>query len=83
MSSPLLFGLKLLNIERYILDIVEKEKSNTFHLDNQIKFKQIKFETGEDSYNINFGTLDKIKEVKKIEAIVKSIDKGHISREAY
>ncbi|GES76503.1 hypothetical protein GLOIN_2v1521868 [Rhizophagus clarus] len=92
MSGPLLFGLKLLSIEQHrkilglsqcVLDIVEKEKSNTFHPDDQIRFKQIKFETSEDLYNINFGTLDKIKEVKKIETIVKSIDKGHISREAY
>ncbi|GBB83472.1 hypothetical protein RclHR1_01020013 [Rhizophagus clarus] len=74
---------KILGLSQCVLDIVEKEKSNTFHPDDQIRFKQIKFETSEDLYNINFGTLDKIKEVKKIETIVKSIDKGHISREAY
>ncbi|CAB4375997.1 unnamed protein product [Rhizophagus irregularis] len=83
MSGPLLFGLKLLSVERCVLDITEREKGNTFHPDDQIKLKQIIFETYDDSYNINFGKLDKMEETKKIEAIVKSLDKGHISREAY
>jgi hypothetical protein len=111
-SGPLLFGLKLLNVERVqrtmsleirpfndlgssqkhrkilglsqrVLDITKKEKGNTFHPDDQIKLKQIIFETYDDSYNVNFGKLDKIEEIKKIEAIVKSLDKGHILREAY
>ncbi|GES79035.1 hypothetical protein GLOIN_2v1521868 [Rhizophagus clarus] len=83
MSSPLLFGLKLLSVEQYVLDIVEKEKGNTFHPDDQIKLKQIKFETYDDLYNINFGKLDRVEETKKIEAIVKSLDKEHISRKTY
>ncbi|GES96184.1 hypothetical protein GLOIN_2v1521868 [Rhizophagus clarus] len=74
---------KILGLSQYVLDIVEKEKGNTFHPDDQIKLKQIKFETYDDSYNINFGKLDRVEETKKIEAIVKSLDKGHISREAY
>ncbi|UZO07546.1 uncharacterized protein OCT59_027829 [Rhizophagus irregularis] len=113
-SGPLLFGLKLLSVERVrktmsldlkirpfdelgnsqkrrkilglsqrVLDIVEKEKGNTFHPDDQIKLKQIKFETYDDIYEINFGKLGKIEEMKKIEAVVKSLDRGHISREAY
>ncbi|UZO20850.1 uncharacterized protein OCT59_013261 [Rhizophagus irregularis] len=113
-SGPLLFGLKLLSVERvrktmsldlkirpfdelgnsqkrrkilglsqHVLDIVEKEKGNTFHPDDQIKLKQIKFETYDDIYEINFGKLGKIEEMKKIEAVVKSLDRGHISREAY
>ncbi|GES82320.1 hypothetical protein GLOIN_2v1775051 [Rhizophagus clarus] len=74
---------KILGLSQYVLDIVEKEKGNTFHPDDQIKLKQIKFETYDDSYNINFGKLDRVEETKKIEAIVKSLDKGHISREVY
>ncbi|GET00608.1 hypothetical protein GLOIN_2v1728867 [Rhizophagus clarus] len=74
---------KILGLSQYVLDIIEKEKGNTFHPDDQIKLKQIKFETYDDSYNINFGKLDRVEETKKIEAIVKSLDKGHISREAY
>ncbi|POG80140.1 hypothetical protein GLOIN_2v1521868, partial [Rhizophagus irregularis DAOM 181602=DAOM 197198] len=113
-SGPLLFGLKLLSVERVrrtmsldlkirpfidlgnsqkrrrilglsqsILDIVERERDNTFHPDDQIKLKQIKFEIDDDVYDINFGKVNKIEEIKKIEAVVKSLDKGHISREAY
>ncbi|GET04504.1 hypothetical protein GLOIN_2v1521868 [Rhizophagus clarus] len=90
MSGPLLFGLKLLSVEqiRKTMSLDHKirpfnDLGNTFHPDNQIKLKQIKFETYDDSYNINFGKLDRVKETKKIEAIVKSLDKEHISREAY
>ncbi|GBC01898.1 hypothetical protein RclHR1_43770001, partial [Rhizophagus clarus] len=90
MSGPLLFGLKLLSVEqiRKTMSLDHKirpfnDLGNTFHPDNQIKLKQIKFETYDDSYNINFGKLDRVEETKKIEAIVKSLDKGHISREAY
>ena len=113
-SGPLLFGLKLLSVERvrrtmsldlkirpfnelgnsqkrrkilslsqHVLDVVEKEKGNTFHPNDQIKLKQIKLESHDDSYEINLGGLDEIEETKKIEAVIKSLDKGHISREAY
>ena len=113
-SSPLLFGLKLLSIEKmrktvsldlkirpfnefgdsqrcrkilglsqHILNVVEDEKGNTFHPTDQIKLKEIKFENFDDSYNILFGKLDKIKAAKRVEAIVKSLDKDHITREAY
>jgi hypothetical protein len=34
-------------------------------------------------YNVNFGQFDKIEKTKRIEAVVKSLDKGHISRDAY
>ncbi|CAB5095807.1 unnamed protein product [Rhizophagus irregularis] len=115
-SGPLLFGLKLLSIEKerktrpleinsrirpfselsystkrckmlslsqHILDIVEAEKENKFHPTDQIELIQIKFKTCNSLYEINFGQLDKMKEIKKIEAVVKSLDKGYISREAY
>ncbi|CAB5355745.1 unnamed protein product [Rhizophagus irregularis] len=74
---------KIHGLSQRVLDIVEKEKGNTFHPDDQIKLKQIKFETYDDIYEINFGKLGKIEEMKKIEAVVKSLDRGHISREAY
>ncbi|CAB5193559.1 unnamed protein product [Rhizophagus irregularis] len=115
-SDPLLFGLKLLSIEKerktrpleinsrirpfselsystkrrkmlslsqHILDIVEAEKENKFHPTDQIELNQIKFKTCNGLYEINFGQLDKMKEIKKIEAVVKSLDKGYISKEAY
>ncbi|PKY35367.1 hypothetical protein RhiirB3_456076, partial [Rhizophagus irregularis] len=111
-SGPLLFGLKLLSIEKerktrpleinsrirpfselsystkrckmlslsqHILDIVEAEKENKFHPTDQIELNQIKFKTCNGLYEINFGQLDKMKEIKKIEAVVKSLDKGAVS----
>ncbi|GET61508.1 hypothetical protein GLOIN_2v1474533 [Rhizophagus irregularis DAOM 181602=DAOM 197198] len=74
---------KMLSLSQHILDIVEAEKENKFHPTDQIELNQIKFKTCNGLYEINFGQLDKMKERKKIEAVVKSLDKGHISREAY
>ncbi|CAB4476022.1 unnamed protein product [Rhizophagus irregularis] len=96
-SGPLLFGLKLLSVERVrrtmsldlkirpfidlgnsqkrrrilglsqsILDIVERERDNTFHPDDQIKLKQIKFEIDDDVYDINFGKNQLEKEVNVV-----------------
>ncbi|CAG8758273.1 15285_t:CDS:2, partial [Rhizophagus irregularis] len=82
-SGLLLFGLKLLSVERVhksvtlkiqpfselsnttrrrkmlclsqcILDAVEEEKENMFHPTDQIKLKQVKFESYNDLYDINF-----------------------------
>ncbi|RGB30555.1 hypothetical protein C1646_765216 [Rhizophagus diaphanus] len=75
-SGPLLFSLKLLSVER-------TEKENMFHSTDQIKFKQVKFESYNDLYDINFGQLNIIEEIKRIEAVVKSLDRNHILREAY
>jgi hypothetical protein len=74
---------RILNLSQHILDLFKEKKENTFHPSDQIELKQIKFEICDDSYEISFGRLDKIKASKRIEAIVKSLDKGHISREAY
>jgi hypothetical protein len=74
---------RILGLSQSILDIVEKEKDNTFHPDDQIKLKQIKFEIDDNAYDISFGKVNKVEETKKIEAVVKSLDKGHLSREAY
>jgi hypothetical protein len=74
---------RILGLSQSVLDIVEKEKDNTFHPDDQIKLKQIKFEIDDNAYDISFGKVNKVEETKKIEAVVKSLDKGHISREAY
>ena len=112
-SGPLLFGLKLISVERVrksvslkiqplselsyaterrkilclsqcILDTVELEKENIFHPTDEIKLKQVKLESCNNTlYNINFGRLDIIGEIKRIEAIVKSLDKNHIPREGY
>src|SRR5262249_46882607 len=65
-------------------DIVELEKENIFHPADEIKLKQVKLESYNNTlYNINFGRLDIIGETKRIEAIVKSLDKNHIPREGY
>ncbi|PKK57264.1 hypothetical protein RhiirC2_858286 [Rhizophagus irregularis] len=39
--------------------------------------------SNDDVYSINFGQLDKVEKTKRIEAVVKLLDKGHVSREAY
>ncbi|CAB4495341.1 unnamed protein product [Rhizophagus irregularis] len=54
---------KIHGLSQRVLDIVEKEKGNTFHPDDQIKLKQIKFETYDDIYEINFGKLEMKKKV--------------------
>src|SRR3954451_7208372 len=74
---------KILGLSQHILNVVESEKENTFHITDQIKLKQVKFETCNKIYDVTFGQLDKIEEKKRIEAVVKSIDKGHVPREAY
>ena len=74
---------KILCLSQCILDAVEEEKENIFHPTDQINLKQVKFEICNDLYDINFGQLDIIEETKKIEAVVKSLDRNHISREAY
>ncbi|CAG8556134.1 12956_t:CDS:2, partial [Rhizophagus irregularis] len=66
---------KMLSLSQHILDIVEAEKENKFHPTDQIELNQIKFKTCNGLYEINFGQLDKMKEIKKIEAVVKSLDK--------
>src|ERR1044072_3958430 len=74
---------KILDISQCILDVVETEKENIFHLSDQVKLKQVKFETCNNLYDVSFGELDRMEEIKKTEAMVKSLDKRHISREAY
>jgi hypothetical protein len=74
---------KILGLSHRILDVVESEKENTFHITDNIKLKQVTFQTCNDVYNVNFGQFDKIEKTKRIEAVVKSLDKGHISRDAY
>ncbi|CAI2185347.1 13033_t:CDS:2, partial [Funneliformis geosporum] len=74
---------KILCLSQCILDIVKEEKGNTLYPTDQIKLKQIKFETCDDLYNILFEKLDKIKTTIRIEGVVKSLDKNHISRKAY
>jgi len=74
---------KILGLSQCILNVVEAEKENTFYPTDQIELKQVKFKTCNGVYNINLGQLDILKEIEKIEAVVKSLDKGHIPREAY
>src|SRR3954469_22855572 len=74
---------KMLCLSQSILDAVEEEKENVFHPTDQIKLKQVKFESFNNLYDINFGQLDIIGEIKRIEAVVKSLDRNHVSREAY
>lgn len=70
-------------LSQCILDTIEEEKENMFHSIDQIKLKQVKFESYNNLYGINFGQLDVIGEIKGIKAVVKSLDRNHISREAY
>ncbi|CAB5376261.1 unnamed protein product [Rhizophagus irregularis] len=75
---------KILGLSQRILNVVESEKENTFHKIDKIKLKQVTFQTcNDDVYSVNFGQLDKVEKTKRIEVVVKSLDKGHVSREAY
>ncbi len=47
------------------------------------RLKQVKFKSYNSFYNINLDQLDILKEIKKIKAVVKSLDKGYIPRETY
>ncbi|GES95313.1 hypothetical protein GLOIN_2v1768889 [Rhizophagus clarus] len=87
-SGPLLFGLKLSSVEKVrlshrILNVVESEKENTFHKNDELKLKQVTFQTYNDMYNVNFGQFDKVEKKKKVKAVVKSLNKEHVFREAY
>ncbi|CAG8732781.1 22448_t:CDS:2, partial [Dentiscutata erythropus] len=59
------------------------EKENFFHPNDSIVLKQAKFEINNCTYNINYGKIDKQLVELQIQAIVKSIDRGQISQEAY
>ncbi|RGB28602.1 hypothetical protein C1646_767610 [Rhizophagus diaphanus] len=85
-SGPLLFGLKLLSVEQVRKTISLDLKIRLFNkLGNSQKRRKILrlSQPYDDIYEINFGKLGKIEEMKKIKAVVKSLDRGHILREAY
>ena len=53
----------------------ESEKENTFYKTDEIKLKQVTFQTcNDDVYSVNFGQLDKVEKTKRIEAVVKSLE---------
>ncbi|CAG8788855.1 790_t:CDS:2, partial [Dentiscutata erythropus] len=73
---------KLLKVAQQVLNTVEKEKKN-FHSNDYINIKQIRLEIGEEQFDINFGKFDKKSEEERKKAIVKSLNCGQITREAY
>ncbi|GES91052.1 hypothetical protein GLOIN_2v1775051 [Rhizophagus clarus] len=46
---------KILGLSHRILNVVESEKENTFHKNDELKLKQVTFQTCNDMYNVNFG----------------------------
>jgi hypothetical protein len=74
---------KILGLSHRISNIIESEKKVTFYESDEMKLKQVTFQVCDDIYNVNFGQFDKVEKEKRVEAIVKSLDRGHISREAY
>ena len=59
---------------------MSKEK---FHYDDYINIKQIRIEIGKEQFDISFGKFDDKSEKERKEAVVKSLDCGRITREAY
>src|SRR2546423_10250227 len=74
---------KVLEIAQQVLDTVEEEKENIFHSNNSLKIKQARFEIDGKWFDVNFEKLNEASEEERKEAIVKSLDHGHITREAY
>ena len=62
---------------------IEDCKENLFHPMDQIQIKQARFDINDKIVEVDYGKLDQknVEELKQ--AIVKSMDKGRISREAY
>ncbi|CAG8722098.1 7102_t:CDS:2 [Dentiscutata erythropus] len=58
-------------------------KKNFFYPNDNIVLKQAKFEINNNSYNINYGKIDKQKIEIQIQVIVKSIDQNRISQNVY
>ncbi|CAG8553262.1 12770_t:CDS:2, partial [Dentiscutata heterogama] len=92
LSGPLLFGLRCKSVEavhktipsnEFLQESIEEEKENFFHPNDNIVLKQVKFEINDCAYNINYGKIDKQLVELQTQAIVKSIDRGQISQEAY
>ncbi|CAG8669882.1 18556_t:CDS:1, partial [Racocetra persica] len=70
-------------LEKRLLEVVEKEKENFFNLDDNIVFKQTKFEINSYTYNINYRKIDNQLIELQTQAIVKLIDHDRISRDTY
>ncbi|CAG8790484.1 40565_t:CDS:2 [Gigaspora margarita] len=73
----------ILGLEKQVLEFVEEEKENFFHLNDNIILKQAKFEVNGCMHIINYGKIDKKSIELQAQAIVKSIDCDRISQEAY
>ncbi|CAG8840899.1 13422_t:CDS:2, partial [Gigaspora margarita] len=54
-----------------------------FHSNDYINIKQVWLKIGEEQFDISFGKFDEKSEKEWKEAIVKSLDCGQITREAY
>ncbi|RIB00906.1 hypothetical protein C2G38_2256446 [Gigaspora rosea] len=75
--------LYTLDLEKRLLDVIEGEKENFFHSNDNIVLKQAKFEINNHTYIINYGKINsQLVELQK-QAIVKSIDHDRISQDAY
>ncbi|CAG8594949.1 3271_t:CDS:10, partial [Diversispora eburnea] len=68
---------------RQVYDEVEQNKENLFYLKDNIRIKQVRFEINEKNYDINYGKFDKDNDTKLKHAVVKSLDRGRVSRDAY
>ncbi|RIB04649.1 hypothetical protein C2G38_2048267 [Gigaspora rosea] len=83
-SGPLLFGLTLLSVKN-IRQTLPLDYNSKFHLfeDLSVSTKRHKFEIGDEQFDIYFGKFDEKSENERKEAIVKLLDCGRITREAY
>jgi len=66
-----------------VFDQVEICKKNIFHKDDKVEIKQARFTINDKTFEIQYGKVNQEKIDDLHLAVLKSLDKGNISREAY
>ncbi|RHZ54984.1 hypothetical protein Glove_421g24 [Diversispora epigaea] len=95
-SGPLLFGLQLdsncslSTLEKRAKKIATKTKASfndsikqIYHQSDNIKLEAVEFSVNKMDFRVNIGRENQVKTDHKFQSIVKAIDQGRISRDAY
>ncbi|CAG8632812.1 7705_t:CDS:2 [Racocetra fulgida] len=73
----------MLTIAKRVFDQVKDCKENIFHNDDKVEIKQARFTVNNKPFEIHYGKFNQ-KDLEDLHlAVLKSLDKGKISREAY
>src|SRR6185369_11099699 len=73
----------VLKIAKQVNENFEQNREDFFHPIDQAHIKQTQLEINGNIYGIHYGKLDEKDGERLKQAVVKSIDCGHISRDAY